>query len=230
MEIEMKKNLGIIFCSLVFFVLFLAVSCGDSEKKPDPLEITHKILLETSEGNITLGLYGNGMPGTVANFVGYVERGFYNGLIFHRVVKGFVIQGGGLDENLNEKETLSPIKLEMPPSVEVKDESGKVTGRKLLISHDKYTLAMARRRDPDSAASQFYITLEATHNLDPNPNTAQPNGYAPFGKVLEGFEVVDKIGAKPVTNKNMYQGVPVENVKILKMSVVAKPQPKEEKK
>ena len=96
--------------------------------------------------------------------------------------------------------------------------------------YDKYTLAMARRRDPDSAASQFYITLEATHNLDPNPNTAQPNGYAPFGKVLEGFEVVDKIGAKPVTTKNMYQGVPVENVKIIKMSVIAKPQPKEEKK
>ncbi len=211
-------------------VLFMAVSCGNSEKKPDPLEITHKILLETSEGNITLGLYGNGMPGTVANFVGYVERGFYNGLIFHRVVKGFVIQGGGLDENLNEKEPNPPIKLEMPPSAEVKDENGKVTGRKLLISHDKYTLAMARRRDPDSAASQFYITLEATHNLDPNPNTAQPNGYAPFGKVLEGFEVVDKIGAKPVTTKNMYQGVPVENVKIIKMSVIAKPQPKEEKK
>ena len=230
MEITMKKSFKVFVSFLFCTALFLAVSCGDSEKKPDPLEITHKVLLETSEGNITLGLYGNGMPVTVENFIGYVERGFYNGLIFHRVVKGFVIQGGGLDENMNEKETLAPIKLEMPPSVEVKDENGKVTGRKLLISHDKYTLAMARRRDPDSAASQFYITLEATHNLDPNPNTAQPNGYAPFGKVLEGFEIVDKIGAKPVTTKNMYQGVPVENVKILKMSVVAKPQPKEEKK
>ena len=227
----MKKSSEIILCLLFCFVMFLAVSCGDkSEKKPDPLEITHKILLETSEGNITLGLYGNGMPGTVSNFLGYVERGFYNGLIFHRVVKGFVIQGGGLDENLNEKETLPPIKLEMPPSAEVKDENGKVTGRKLLISHDKYTLAMARRRDPDSAASQFYITLAATHNLDPNPEAAQPNGYAPFGKVLEGFEVVDKIGAKPVTTKNMYQGVPVENVKIIKMSIVAKPVQTEEKK
>lgn len=226
----MKKCFKIVTFFLFLAALFLAVSCGESEKKPDPLEITHKVLLETSEGNITLGLYGNGMPGTVENFIGYVDRGFYNGLIFHRVVKGFVIQGGGLDENLNEKETLAPIKLEMPPSAEVKDENGKVTGRKLLISHDKYTLAMARRRDPDSAASQFYITLEATHNLDPNPNTAQPNGYAPFGKVLEGFEVVDKIGAKPVTTKNMYQGVPVENVKIIKMSIVARPQPKEEKK
>lgn len=226
----MKKSFKIIAVFLLSAALFLAVSCGESEKKPDPLEITHKVLLETSEGNITLGLYGNGMPGTVENFIGYVDRGFYNGLIFHRVVKGFVIQGGGLDENLNEKETLAPIKLEMPPSAEVKDENGKVTGRKLLISHDKYTLAMARRRDPDSAASQFYITLEATHNLDPNPSFDQPNGYAPFGKVLEGFEVVDKIGAKPVTNKNMYQGVPVENVKIVKMSVVARPQPKEEKK
>lgn len=226
----MKKSLKLVFCSLFLVVLFLAVSCGESEKRPDPLEITHKILLETSEGNITLGLYGNGMPGTVTNFLGYVERGFYDGLIFHRVVKGFVIQGGGLDENLNEKETLAPIKLEMPPSVEVKDENGKVKGKKLLISHDKYTLAMARRMDPDSAASQFYITLDATHNLDPNPNTAQPNGYAPFGKVLEGFEVVDKIGAKPVTTKNMYQGVPVENVKIVKMSVIEKPGMNKEKK
>ena len=211
--------------------IFFVVSCGEKvEKKPDPLEITHKVLVETSDGNITLGLYGNGMPLTVENFVGYVDRGFYNGLIFHRVVKGFVIQGGGLDENLNEKETLAPIKLEMPPVAEVKDESGRVTGKKLLISHNKYTLAMARRRDPDSAASQFYITLEATHNLDPKPEAAAPNGYAPFGKVLEGFEIVDKIGAKPVTTKNMYQGVPVETVKILKMSVVARPQPKEEKK
>ena len=226
MKLSSKIIFYLSFCAVVFF----AVSCVKSEKKPDPLEITHKVLLETSEGNITLGLYGNGMPVTVENFIGYVDRGFYNGLIFHRVVKGFVIQGGGLDENLNEKETLPPIKLEMPPSAEVKDENGKVTGRKLLISHDKYTLAMARRRDPDSAASQFYITLEATHNLDPNPGFDQPNGYAPFGKVLEGFEIVDKIGAKPVTNKNMYQGVPVENVKILKMSVVARPQPKEEKK
>lgn len=226
----MKNCFKIVAVFLLLAALFLAVSCGESEKKPDPVEITHKVLLETSEGNITLGLYGNGMPGTVNNFIGYVDRGFYNGLIFHRVVKGFVIQGGGLDENLNEKETLAPIKLEMPPSAEVKDENGKVTGRKLLISHDKYTLAMARRRDPDSAASQFYITLEATHNLDPNPSFDQPNGYAPFGKVLEGFEIVDKIGAKPVTNKNMYQGVPVENVKILKMSVVERPQTKEEKK
>ena len=226
----MKNYFKIAHVFLFFVALFLAVSCGESEKKPDPLEITHKVLLETSEGNITLGLYGNGMPVTVENFIGYVDRGFYNGLIFHRVVKGFVIQGGGLDENLNEKETLPPIKLEMPPSAEVKDENGKVTGRKLLISHDKYTLARARRFDPNSAASQFYITLEATHNLDPNPSFDQPNGYAPFGKVLEGFEVVDKIGAKPVTNKNMYQGVPVENVKIVKMSVVARPQPKEEKK
>ena len=226
----MKNCFKIVAVFLLLAALFLAVSCGESEKKPDPVEITHKVLLETSEGNITLGLYGNGMPGTVNNFIGYVDRGFYNGLIFHRVVKGFLIQGGGLDENLNEKETLAPIKLEMPPSAEVKDENGKVTGRKLLISHDKYTLAMARRRDPDSAASQFYITLEATHNLDPNPSFDQPNGYAPFGKVLEGFEIVDKIGAKPVTNKNMYQGVPVENVKILKMSVVERPQTKEEKK
>ncbi len=227
----MKKYFEVIVSFLFGAVLFCAVSCGEkAEKKPDPLEITHKVLLETSEGNITLGLYGNGMPGTVTNFIGYVDRGFYNGLIFHRVIKGFVIQGGSLDEHLNEKETLAPIKLEMPPSEELKDENGKVTGKRLLISHDKYTLAMARRQEPDSAASQFYITLEATHHLDPNPSFDQPNGYAPFGKVLEGFEVVDKIGAKPVTTKNMYQGVPVENVKILKMSVIAKPMPKEEKK
>ena len=226
----MKKNFKMIAVFLLLAALFFAVSCSKSENKPDPLEITHKVLIETSEGKITLGLYGNGMPVTVENFIGYVDRGFYNGLIFHRVVKGFVIQGGVLDENLNEKETLAPIKLEMPPSAEVKDENGKVTGRKLLISHDKYTLAMARRREPDSAASQFYITLEATHNLDPNPSFDQPNGYAPFGKVLEGFEVVDKIGGKAVVNKNGYQGVPAETVKIVKMSVVERPQPKEEKK
>lgn len=222
---------NLMFASLSFFVAAAFVSCGEKkEEKPDPLEITHQVLMETSEGSITLGLYGNGMPATVENFVGYVDRGFYNGLIFHRVVKNFVIQGGGVDEEMNEKETLPPIKLEMPPFEETKDENGKPTGKKLLISHDKYVLAMARRMDPHSAASQFYITLAPVHNLDPNPNLPGPNGYAPFGKVLTGMEVVDKIGAKQVTTVNGYRDVPAETVKITKMTVTARPAQKEEEK
>ena len=181
-------------------------------------------MLETSEGNIQLALFGNAMPRTVANFVEYVKSGFYDGLIFHRVVKNFVIQGGGFDEAMVQKETRPPIQFEITPVREVKDESGKVR-KEALMTHDKYALAMARTRDPHSATSQFYITLAQTKRLDTVPFNNEPNGYAVFGKVVEGFEVVDKIGAKSVTEKNGFRDVPVETVKILKVSVISEPAP-----
>ncbi len=217
-----KKSLIFIVMFLLFLSLFSINSCKSRTKEeapPDPLEITHEVMLETNKGNIKLGLYGNAMPVSVENFLSYVRDRFYDGLIFHRVVGNFVVQGGGFDKDMVQKETRPPIKLEMPPSEEVTDESGR-TSKRLLISHDKYVLAMARTRIPNSATSQFYITLSPQKRLDPNPNYNEPNGYAVFGKVLEGFEVVDAIGAVETSTKKGHQGVPVENVVIVKASVL----------
>lgn len=208
------------FKTFLIILLFLMVmpSCKSGPAKDDPLNVTHKVLFETSEGSFTVAIYGNGMPETARNFIQYVKDGFYNGLIFHRVVKGFVIQGGGFNEEMVQKETRSPVKLEMPPLGEVEDESGKKVV-KPLFSHEKYAVSMARTREVNSATSQFFITLARTAQLDPKQG-AGPNGYAVFGKVEQGFEVIDKIGAKPVTDKNGHQNVPVEPVKIIKASVV----------
>jgi cyclophilin family peptidyl-prolyl cis-trans isomerase len=220
---------GKVFLVFCLFLIFVACKTRTEEKgAPDPVAITHTVLLETSEGNILLGLYGNGMPMSVSNFINYVKDGFYDGLIFHRVVKNFVIQGGGFDTDMIQKETRPPVKLEMPPSKEVEEEPGRKL-KKLLISHDKYALSMARTGVPDSATSQFFITLAPTKNLDPNPNHSQPNGYAVFGKVIEGFEVVDKIGEAKVTMKKGHRDVPEENITISRASVVSEPEKKETK-
>ncbi len=211
--------------SLIFSVITGCAGAGSIEKKPDPLEVTHKVVLETGEGKIVLALFGNGMPETVKNFVDYVNSGFYDGLIFHRVVKNFVIQGGGFSADMVQKETKPPVKFEMPPFEEVISESGKKS-KKLLITHEKYALAMARTRDPHSATSQFYITLSPTKQLDPNPEYKEPNGYAVFGKVIEGFEIVDRIGSVEVGMQKGHANVPVNSVKIIKMSLMAQEEKK----
>lgn len=208
----------VFFVVLIFAVSILSCS-KNGPAKNDPAAVTHKVLFETNEGNFIVALYGNGMPETVKNFIQYVKDGFYEGLVFHRVVKGFVIQGGGFSEVMVQKETRPPVKLEMPPSEEVTDESGKKS-IKLIFSHEKYAISMARTREINSATSQFFITLSATKQLDPKPDFKEPNGYAVFGKVVEGFETVDKIGAKQVGLKNGFSDVPTETVTIKKASVV----------
>jgi cyclophilin family peptidyl-prolyl cis-trans isomerase len=214
----MKSFFKGLFVLMVLMLLFSGCTEAKKEKLPDPLEITHKVVLDTSVGKIVLALYGNGMPETVKNFVEYVENGFYEDLIFHRVVKSFVIQGGGFSSDMVQKETKPPVKLEMPPSSEITDEKGRKT-KKLLIGHEKYALAMARTRDPNSATSQFYITLAPQKQLDPNPEHSEPNGYAVFGKVVEGFDVVDKIGLVEVGVRKGHTNVPVEPVKIIKVYI-----------
>lgn len=227
----MKRFLKSVAC-LIFVCLTVLIfaSCNRKEsiKEKDPLEITDRVLLETSEGKMVLALFGNAMPISVKNFKDYVQSGFYDGLIFHRVVKNFVIQGGGFDENLVQKETKPPIKLEIPPIEEVKDKNGKIEKR-VALTHDKYVLAMARTRDPDSASSQFYITLAPAKNLDPLPDPNARNGYAVFGKVEEGFEVVDKIGAKEVGVDRGFRDVPLEPVKIFRASLIVPPTAGEKK-
>jgi peptidyl-prolyl cis-trans isomerase A (cyclophilin A) len=156
--------------------------------------LAEEVILETSFGNITLKLNAGAAPITVKNFVRYVKGGQYDGTIFHRVIPGFMIQGGGFDEKMNERAHGAPIKNEH--SNGLKNRRG--------------TIAMARTNDPDSAAAQFFINLKDNNFLDSG------DGYAVFGEVVGGMEVVDKIAAQPTTTKGPYGDVPKETIFIKK--------------
>ena len=159
------------------------------------LKITAKVRLETSAGAVVVGLYGEDAPNTVANFLSYVDQGYYTGKVFHRVIAGFMIQGGGFNEAMERVEGQPPIKLEIIPG----------------LKHEPGVLSMARTRDPHSATSQFYICVGSP---------AQLNGsYAAFGKTLEGYEVVEAISKTKKGVKQTPMGpmrdVPVEPIVIL---------------
>ena len=183
---------------LTFFIIFTAGGILPAKEK------TVLIKMETTLGDIIIELDSAKAPATVANILKYVDEGFYEGTIFHRVVAGFVIQGGGLTEDMKEKQTNKPIKNEA--------DNG--------LTNEPYTLSMARTPDPDSATSQFFINLAANGFLNHRSKDAEGWGYAVFGKVVEGRDVVDKIGALPVGNKGMYQDVPKETVAITKVTVL----------
>ena len=156
-----------------------------------------KVRLSTSMGDIVLQLDADKAPKTVANFVQYVQAGHYAGTVFHRVIDGFMVQGGGMSADMQEKPTRAPISLE--------SRSG--------LSNLRGTVAMARTMIPDSATAQFFINLGDNLRLDA-VNSADGNGYAVFGKVIEGMDVVDRIKAVPVGNKAMHQNVPVQAILI----------------
>jgi cyclophilin family peptidyl-prolyl cis-trans isomerase len=167
-----------------------------------------KVELDTTAGKIVLELNNEKAPKTVENFVKYVKSGHYAGTVFHRVIKDFMIQGGGMDANLKEKPTMAP----------VKNEGGNG------LSNKKYTIAMARTPDPDSATSQFFINSKDNLFLD-RAQSQDGFGYAVFGVVIEGKEVVDKIeavktGAKADPRGIPMRDVPVEPIVITKASVV----------
>lgn len=164
------------------------------------------VKLETSMGEIVLELNAEKAPATVANFLQYVKDGFYNGTVFHRVINGFMIQGGGFDANLSQKPTRAPVKNEA--------DNG--------LTNDTYTIAMARTQIPDSASSQFFINVADNKMLNHRDKTPQGWGYAVFGKVVKGQEVVDKIKAVATGNRGMHQNVPGEPVTIIKATVVEK--------
>jgi peptidyl-prolyl cis-trans isomerase A (cyclophilin A) len=151
------------------------------------------VVLETSKGNIELELYPDKAPLTVDNFLSYINEGFYDGLIFHRVISGFMIQGGGFDQEMNQKQTKTAIKNEA--------DNG--------LKNEKYTIAMARTNVVDSATSQFFINVADNGFLD---HGSRDFGYAVFGKVVNGTAVVDEI-AKVKTGM---QDVPVEPIVIEK--------------
>jgi peptidyl-prolyl cis-trans isomerase B (cyclophilin B) len=161
------------------------------------------VKLSTNFGDITLELNADKAPITVANFLSYVEKGFYEGLVFHRVINGFMIQGGGLDADMKQKSTDAPIKNEA--------DNG--------LANDLYTIAMARTSAPDSASSQFFINVGNNDFLNHTAPTSSGWGYCVFGKVVEGMDVVDKIKAVKTTSHAGHQDVPVEPVVINKATV-----------
>lgn len=164
------------------------------------------VLLQTSMGDIKLELYPDKAPATVANFVSYVNAGHYDGTIFHRVIGNFMIQGGGFDKDMNQKPTQAPIKNEA--------NNG--------LKNDLGTVAMARTQDPHSASAQFFINVTNNDFLNYKSETVQGWGYAVFGKVVEGMDVVNKIKAVPTTRVSYYQDVPREPVLIEHAKVIEK--------
>ena len=162
------------------------------------------ITLKTSLGSIVIELDPEKAPVTVANFLNYCKNGYYNGTVFHRVIKGFMIQGGGLTRDMeNKKGQLDPIKNEA--------DNG--------LSNLKYTVAMARTSDPHSATSQFFINTKDNKFLDHTAKDLRGWGYCVFGKVVSGQDVVDKIESVATTRSGMYRDVPVTPVEILQVDV-----------
>ncbi len=162
------------------------------------------VKLTTNFGDITLELNAEKAPTTVANFLQYVESGFYDDMIFHRVIDGFMLQGGGFDVNMKQKSTKDEIKNEA--------DNG--------LANDKYTIAMARTSIPDSASSQFFINGADNDFLNHTVPTSSGWGYCVFGKVIEGMDVVDKILKVKTTSKAGHRDVPAEPVVIEKASIL----------
>lgn len=160
-----------------------------------------KVALTTTKGNIVLELDAEKAPVSVENFLAYVNDGFYSGTVFHRVIKGFMIQGGGMDQNMTQKKGRAPIKNEA--------DNG--------LKNDKYTIAMARTGEIHSATSQFFINT--TDNAFLNHGT-RDYGYAVFGTVIEGRDVVDAIESVATGTTGMHGDVPVEAIVIEKAEVL----------
>ena len=163
-----------------------------------------QVAIETSHGNIIIELYPEKAPKTVGNFLKYVNSGFYNETIFHRVINHFMIQGGGFNADMSEKKTLAPIVNEAANGL--LNESG--------------TIAMARTSDPDSATAQFFINLE--NNVQLNYQGPEPDliGYCVFGRVLKGMDVVREIGISPTVNVGPYYDVPKNTILIPQVKLI----------
>jgi peptidyl-prolyl cis-trans isomerase B (cyclophilin B) len=162
-----------------------------------------KVILRTSMGDITLELDAAKAPKSVENFVAYVKSGHYDGTVFHRVMDNFMIQGGGFTNKMVQKPTNKPIQNEA--------DNG--------LKNMKYTIAMARTNDPHSATAQFFINVVDNDFLNFSSPTDRGWGYAVFGKVTAGMDVVDKIRKVKTANSGFHQNVPVEPVTILKAEI-----------
>ncbi len=188
-----------IVTTIVVFVLFSLICL-----QLNSAYANHKVLMETSKGDITIELFEKEAPRTVKNFLSYASEGFYNNLIFHRVIKNFMIQGGGMDSEMRQKDPKPPIKNEARRG----------------LGNNRGTLAMARTNIIDSATAQFFINVKDNDFLNHTDNTARGFGYAVFGEVIKGMDVVDSIARVKTGNFNGFQDVPKEPIFIKNVSII----------
>ncbi|MGB4810967.1 MAG: peptidylprolyl isomerase [Methylophilaceae bacterium] len=189
------RHIFAIFMLTIFSVQALA---AESKAVQNP-----QVRIETNHGNILLELYPQKAPETVTNFLQYVKSGFYNDTIFHRVINGFMIQGGGFTTDMQEKATQAPIKNEAANG----------------LNNDMGTIAMARTGDPDSATAQFFINLVNNHALNYRGDNPEEIGYCVFGRVLTGMEVVREIATANTGNVGPFGNVPASPVIIKKITL-----------
>jgi cyclophilin family peptidyl-prolyl cis-trans isomerase len=171
--------------------LSMLLSCAvtaEGTTLPNP-----QVVIKTSEGDVTLRLFADKSPVTVENFLAYVDSGYYNGTIFHRVISNFMIQGGGFQPDMTQKDTRDPI----------------VNESKNRAHNTRGTIAMARTNDPDSATAQFFINQRSNLKLDWAPGR---DGYTVFGEVILGMDVVDFIASAPTGRSGQFSDVPVEPI------------------
>ncbi len=166
-------------------------------------QVVPQVVIQTNMGNLEFELNSEKAPNTVKNFLQYVNSNYYDGTIFHRVMKGFMIQGGGFTKDMEEKKTLAPIAIE--------SNNG--------LKNDRGTIAMARTSDPNSATSQFFINTKDNDFLNYSAPTIRGYGYTVFGKVTKGMDVVDKIESVKTASKGYMDDVPVNPVIIERVSV-----------
>lgn len=163
-----------------------------------------RINVQTNQGNFVITLDAEKAPNSTANFLTYVKEGFFNGTIFHRVIDGFMIQGGGFEPGMKQKQTHAPVENEA--------NNG--------LKNDKYTVAMARTSDPHSATAQFFVNVANNDFLNFSSPTPNGWGYAVFGKVTEGTEVIDAMRSIKTGNRGFHQNVPNDDVVIEKAEVI----------
>ena len=193
----MKQLAFIIALILLVLGIFLLVPLSEKEKE------IKVVTFETTMGPIVIELFEEDAPITTKNFLDYANSGFYDGTLFHRVIPGFVIQGGGLEPGMQDKSGNPPI------------ENEANNGQKNL----KWSLSMARTNDPNSATSQFFINLENNPNLDHTSETPQGWGYAVFGTVIDGFETVEAVASVSTGSAGNHQDVPLEDITVQKTRV-----------
>lgn len=189
---------GIVLLSMGLIVAVAAAAADKGSGAP-------RVRLATSMGDIVIELDPEEAPKTVENFLGYAQGGFYDGTVFHRVIDGFMIQGGGFTEDMTQK----------PTGEEITNEADNG------LKNKRGTVAMARRGDPDSASSQFFINTANNRPLDHTGKSPQGWGYAVFGQVVEGMDVVDAIAKVKTGTKMGFQDVPIETVVIREATVEA---------
>lgn len=192
---SLRWILGLLITTLFCTIFSFAIAAKSEKAK---LSV---VLIKTNMGDIRVELNAEKAPITVANFLNYTKSGFYNGTLFHRVIPGFMIQGGGFAPGMKEKETNPPIK----------NEAGN------RLSNKRGTIAMARTSDVNSATSQFFINLVDNNSLDHQGNSPDAFGYCVFGKVIAGMDVVDKIARVKTGTVGDFGDVPAKDVVILQV-------------